>query len=802
MNVMLKRSRRVAGASSCLTMPVWQHRCCCRSALMVALAIFAAIPVFAQRERGELRLEVQDPKGGALVASVELVSEANQVRRNFATDQSGDYVVRELPFGVYHLRVSHPAFSPAERIVEVHSEVPVILSITLGLAPVQSRVNVTDSATLVDPQRTGAIYSVGPQAIRETLPGQPGRVLTDLVDSEPGWLYEANGVLHPRGSEYGVQFVVNGLPLTENRSPAFAAPLESQNVESMRVMTAGFPAEYGRKLGGVIEVTAPNEVVPGLHLTTAIGGGSFSTENGYAGLGYGHAASQLTLTGDASATDRYLDPPVIANYTNRGSTGGVTGTYSRDLTSRDRLRLSIRHDQVRYLVPNELVQQEAGQRQDSTSEETSGQVDYQRILTPSLLFSAEGSVREQSFGLWSNALATPVVISQQRGFREGYGRVTLAGQHGAHDWKIGADTLFNPVHEALQYLITDASLFDPGTALRFNFLDHRSDLEPSAFAEDEWHRRNWNFRLGVRYDYYRFVVSESAVSPRLAVSHYFSSAGVLVHASYDRVFQNPAIENLLLASSPEVNQISSLVQRLPVRPARANYYEVGLTKGFGGRLRFDANVFRRDFRNYSDDNTLLNTGVSFPIADSSAWIEGVEAKLELPRWGRFSGFLTYANQIGVGQGPITGGLFIGAQAIADVPDNSRFPVSQDQRNTGRARLRFQANKRLWLAADGSFGSGLPVELDTGDSNPGFLLAQYGPRVLGRVDFARGRVRPSYSLDASTGIDLYRKDTKTVTFEAQGSNLTNHLNVINFASLFSGTAIAIPRSVAVQMAVGF
>jgi hypothetical protein len=769
---------------------------------VLALVIFAAISVFAQRERGELRLEVQDPKGGPLVASVELVSEANQVQQNFVTDQGGGYVVRELLFGVYHLRVSHEAFLPAERMVEVRSEVPLTVSITLGLAPVESRVNVTDSATLIDTRRTGATSSVGPQAIRETLPAQPGRALTDLVNSEPGWLYEANGVLHPRGSEYDVQFVVNGLPLTENRSPAFAPPLESEDVESMRVMTAGFPAEYGRKLGGVIEVTAPNDVVPGLHLTTAIGAGSFSTVNGYVGLGYGHRSSQFTLTGDASATDRYLDPPVIDNYTNRGSTGGVTAAYSRDLTSRDRLRLSIRHDQIRYLVPNELVQQEAGQRQDSASEETSGQVDYQRILTPSLLLSAEGSVRDQSFRLWSNALATPVIIGQQRGFREGYARVTLAGQHGAHDWKIGADTLFNPAHEALQYLITDPSQFDPGTALSFSFLDRHWDVEPSAFVEDQWHRANWNLSLGVRYDYYHFVVSESAVSPRVAVSHYFDSAGILLHASYDRVFQNPAVENLLLASSPEVNQIGSLVLRLPVRPARADYYEVGLTKGLGGKLRFDANVFRRDFRNYADDNTLLNTGVSFPVADASAWIEGVEAKLELPRWGRFSGFLSYANQIGVGQGPITGGLFIGAQAVGDVPDNSRFPVSQDQRNTGRARLRFQANKQLWLAADGSYGSGLPVQLDTGDSDPDFLLAQYGPRVLGQVDFARGRVKPSYSLDASAGLDLYRKDNKTVSFQAEASNLTNHLNVINFASLFSGTAIAIPRSVAVRMAVGF
>jgi hypothetical protein len=47
-----------------------------------------------------------------------------------------------------------------------------------------------------------------------------------------------------------------------------------------------------------------------------------------------------------------------------------------------------------------------------------------------------------------------------------------------------------------------------------------------------------------------------------------------------------------------------------VRPARANYYEVGLTKAILGKLRLDANVFRRDIRNYSDDDVLLDTRIS------------------------------------------------------------------------------------------------------------------------------------------------------------------------------------------------
>ncbi|MGH9342837.1 MAG: TonB-dependent receptor [Terriglobia bacterium] len=756
----------------------------------------------SQPTLGELRLKVRDPNGDPLVASVELVSRAAHVERNFLTGQNGNYTARVLPFGVYRLRISHAGFIPNQQLIQIRSEVPLRVSVTLGLAPVRSQVNVSDSATLVDPESVRTAYSVGSRAIKEELPAQIGRSLTDLVDEEPGWLYEANGILHPRGSEYDVQFVVNGVPVTENRSPAFAPAFEPGNVESMRVMTAGFPAEYGRKLGGVVEVSAPDDSILGLHLTAASEAGSFSSANSQVGIGYGQGPNQFTLTGNAGLADRYLDPPVLANYTNHGSTGGFTAAYARNLTRRQRVRFSVVHHEVRYLVPNELVQENAGQRQDISTEETGGQADYELDISPSLLFEAEGSVRDNSFNLWSNDLSTPVVIGQQRGFREGYGQVALAGHYGRHDWKVGTDAIFNPVREALQYQITNASLFDPNTPLSFSFRDRRTDLEPAAYAEDEIHLKNWNVSLGVRYDDYHFVAHESAWSPRAAVSHYYASTGLLVHASYDRIFQTPAMENLLLASSPQVDQITSLVLRLPVEPSRGNYYEAGVTKSFFGQLRLDANVFRRDFRNYSDDDTLLDTGVSFPIAYASAWIQGVEGKLELPRWGRFSGFASYANQEGVGQGPITGGLFIGAEAVEGVPDNSHFWVSQDQRNTARGHLRFQATKRLWLASDTSFGSGLPVELDTGDTDYSFLLAQYGPRILSQVDFARGRVRPSYSIDASGGINLYRKEDKAVSLEIEGSNLTNHLNLINFASLFSGTAVSVPRSFEARVKINF
>jgi len=166
------------------------------------------------------------------------------------------------------------------------------------------------------------------------------------------------------------------------------------------------------------------------------------------------------------------------------------------------------------------------------------------------------------------------------------------------------------------------------------------------------------------------------------------------------------------------------------------------------------------------------------------------------RWGRFSGYLSYANQSGTGQGPITGGLFLGDDAANALTDTSKFAVSQDQRNTARARVRFQAQRRVWLATGAQYGSGLPAEIGGADVND--LLAAFGPQILSRVNLQRGRVRPNFSLDAAAGAELFRSEQRSATVQIQAANLTDRLNLINFESLFSGTAVAAPRSVSARV----
>lgn len=747
---------------------------------------------FAQVDSGELRLSVTDSTGLALPSSGTLVSQASQTSREFRTDDAGRCTFQHLPFGLYRLTVAHAGFSTLSTVLEIRSAVPREFHVELTVQAAATELVVTDSATLIDPHRTGVAYSVGARQVREQQSTVPGRGLMDLVNMQPGWLLEANAVLHPRGSENQTLFVVDGLPMDENRSPAFAPDLETGEVQSMSILTGNYPAEYGRKLGGIVEVTTTRDIRPGLHGSAELGGGSFADATGFVSAAYGWKRSAFTLSASGEHTNRYLDPPVPGNFTNTATLDGATGIYDRDLSDADRIHLTFHRKQAAFLVPNENLQQAAGQRQDRNSREDLGQAAWTHGFSPRLLFSLRAAVEDLSANLWSNTLATPIVAFQQRGFRRGYWNATVAAHEGRHEIKAGVDAYYAPVSEALQYRITDPMLFDPSTPQNFNFFDHRLDREQAVFAQDTMRFGNLTLSAGLRWDHYSLVVKDNAWSPRLGAAWYWPKADLVLRLSYDRAFLTPALENLLLASSPQVDSVDPSVLRIPLRPSRGNFVETGFSQGILGKMRLDASFYRRTFVDFADDDVFLNTGISFPIAFHSAQVRGVDVKLELPHWGAFSGFLSYSNMIGAARLPVAGGLFLGDNAVGAVGAAGSFPISQDQRNTARARLRYQVLPRLWVAAIGTYGSGLPVDIEGNPDIPA-LVSQYGPRMIGRVNFSTGRVRPNFSLDASLGADLWKQDKRSLRLQVAAENLSNRLNVINFAGLFSGTAVALPRS---------
>jgi hypothetical protein len=802
-----------------------------KKALIIVVLLWA-LPMFAQSFTGELRLTVTDPSGAGVKSTIELISQSNQYRSTLTTDDQGNLDAKRLPYGIYQLTIEAPAFAKFSESVDIRSALPMDRTIRLKVATVSESANVTAPTTLVDPYRAGSVNEIGVEAIQNRLTALPGRSMQDLVNSEPGWLYEGNAVLHPRGSEYQTQFVVDGIPLSDNRSPSFGPePAEADDIESIKIYTAGIPAEFGRKMGGVVEVNTLKNQDPGFHGQLTLFGGTYDTAGINTQDQYTSGKNTFGLSASGNMTGHYLNPVVPENYTNNGTVANFSVSYERELTPKDRLTMIVRHELARYQIPNELVQQNGaylpnannmvgcppvppadepsdcvyipgGQLQTGDNFETMGSISYQHTFSSNAIGVVHGMSRDNSIDFYSNQNSWPLNATNHNDFKEIYFNGSVSVHHGRQEFKAGieADNIF--LHENTSYVIPDCAnpndpqcpinlgILDSG-AITFAFQGKRPDLEQSAYVEDAIRLGNWSVDAGLRWDHYQLLLNQNAVSPRLAVSHYFPAAGINIHFSYDRIFQTPSFENILLASSPQAEAIDNSVPavQLPVQPSHGNYYEWGATKAFFGKLRFDANAFRRQVNNYADDSQILSTGISFPVAFDHAILYGAEAKIEVQQWGRFSGFASYSYIVGNAWFPVTGGLFLGDDAIN--PTTGHFPDSQDQRHTVRGRVRYQVAPRVWIAVGADYNTGLPFQPDL---TPQQYATEYGQVVVNHLSFVNNnaRISPYSTQNASLGVDLYQHEKRSVRFQGDVANLSNTLEVIDFGGLFSGNAIGPAR----------
>ena len=452
--------------------------------LCLACLSLCAWPAFGQVNTGELRLKVTDPTGAGVAAPVSIVSQGNQYNLSIATNAQGTADIHRIPYGIYLVTIRRQGFTVVSNTVQIGSAIPIDYAVKLEVAPVNTSVAVNAEETLIDPDLPSSIMQIGSKQIEDRVQSLPGRSVQDLVNTQPGWLYEGNAVLHPRGSENQTQFVIDGIPLTDNRSPSFGPEIGADDLESMSIYTAGFPAEYGRKLGGVVELNTKRNPNEGLHGQLILSGGTYDTLGGYGQLQDTWGKNTLGGTASGGRSSHYLNPVVPENYSNSGTTGDFSIRYERDFDDRNRLITSVRHELSRFEIPNELVQQDAGQLQTGDNFETMGTVNYQHIFSADSLGSLEGMVRDNANDLYSNDLSTPIIAFQKNDFREGYFKGTYSQHYRNQEFKAGIEVDTTFLHENFNYLITDPDQFDPDTPQALTFLDSRPDLEQSAFVED------------------------------------------------------------------------------------------------------------------------------------------------------------------------------------------------------------------------------------------------------------------------------------------------------------------------------
>jgi hypothetical protein len=783
----------------------------------ICLAATAAAPKLHAQSTATLNGMVLDPSGAAVAgAAVTLENNVTGYRARTETRQDGSFTFSNIPFHSYVVLAERTGFEPGRETLSLRTNIPTDLTIKLKLAGSADSVTVSagEQDLLVNPEETGTHMQMNQKDIEE-LPIQAGnRGIEAILVTFPGFAQNANGAIHPRGAHNQMTFVIDGMPISDQLTGAFANSLDPNIVQTVELFTGNVPAEYGSKVSAVANLTTKSGLNSGRSFSGSATlsaaqfdtlGGSVSVAGGNDKLGY---SAIINLT----ESHRFLDQVSLENWHNGGNSERGFVRLDYNAGAKDNLRLNLMSGRSSFQLANLKSQQFVGMDQRQQLEDVSIALGWVHTFNATTTLDSTTSYRSAISQLFPSPHDIPVTASQSRHLSTFFQGTRVSSIRGRHNLRGGIDIQLFPVSENFVFGITSPLFNIPGTegynpnvaphdltrgGTPFVFSKKDSGGLYSGFFQDNFKAGNWFFSLGLRFDSYHYLSSGNQLQPRVGVTYQIKKSNTVLRASYSRLYQTPPNENLLLSNSPQAATISppAVIDQLGgyqlIISEKQDFIEAGLQQALGRYASLDVNWYHKQSRNLQDNNNFLNTGIIFPISLSQIRVNGLEARVVMTPYKGFTvtGSLTHYHAVATP--PFTGGLYIGNDAISALTAGP-FVIDHDQVLAAQAIVNYSSNNGFFTTLTTRYDSGLvcnpsdPLQValdpDYSDLLPYVKLVENPPRVKGRT-----------ILDVVAGYQHTSEGKRRWEVSGIVSNITDKIGLYNFQSAFVGTRLVQPRT---------
>jgi len=219
--------------------------------------VLLALTAVAQVQNGQFTGVVSDPSGAAIVgAKVTVINKATNLSITGATNASGNYLIRELPPGVYDISVQASGFrNYSNKDVTVNAGTTTRVDAKLLVGQAQEVVEVSGEAALVNIDDSKLAETVTSTQI-SNLPLN-GRNVYDLIRMNPGAV-DVRGVDFENGHGTVVNglrenfngFLINGVSNKGLSGGNVNTPIED-TVQEFQQLTLNNSAQYGNSAGSI-----------------------------------------------------------------------------------------------------------------------------------------------------------------------------------------------------------------------------------------------------------------------------------------------------------------------------------------------------------------------------------------------------------------------------------------------------------------------------------------------------------------------------------------------------------------------
>jgi len=761
-------------------------------AVAICVLLVCATSGFAQSDASIRGTVVAKADSSVLPnADVQIESSVVPMPLHATSGTDGQFAFQRLPPGQYALKVSLASFQEQRIVFTLKPREVQNLTLELTLKGIEQTVEVTAGAELT------ATYSPNSTVLQketvDDLPLDQRNNLPDMIAmTAPSMIRSHDDFVHVRGNEIALNTFINGVSFWENPHTVFSSGLSPDIIQSVNVMTGNFPAEYGNRFGGVVDIATKSGLSLNNEGSLTLGAGTALRNNAAIEFGGHSQKAGYYFYGSGFESGRFLSPndPRSIHDTGRGARSFAQFDFT--LNSANSVKAVLMGDGTNFQIPKTNIDDQfrPGANASEQTREQTAIVTWSHTVSNHSLFTTSFYQRWSHMALLQANDPLAAVARNERTLNTTGVKADFEKFFEGHTLKGGVDLVLLRPDEALFYDSKGFGRFSdllglPDVEVQgpegrpITFAAHKTGGQGSVYLQDTVQlSRELTANVGFRVDRYSLATSRTHFSPRLNFAYRLSGATV-VHASYNHFFVPPAVENVLISSGGLTEFLEGFEQPLPaLQPIIENQVEVGVTHTVTRNFRVGLSSYYR-----KSDNPVHT--VLFPDSRIYAYANfdkgkayGMEVKLEAPIIERLgiSGYLNYALGRVYLWNPVVAGF---VEEAHHVEDAGRFLAPMDQTHTLNAGLKYRhRDGRIWVGMTFEYGSGTPTEAE---------------EMEGEAMAAPLRVPDHFTQNVSVGIDVLRhRDRSRMGLQFNVENLTNNVYKVAQESAFSPGEYFNPR----------
>lgn len=223
-----------------------------RYALILLIVLLLGAAFLDAATTGKLAVRVRDGQGKALEFVNVVVMQGTQRVTGGQTNAKGTAIIINIPPGLYTVKFTLISYDDY-----IFRDVRIQVDQTTNLSPVMNRagiklsaVTVTATEDKVEKDRVGTARNIEMTQMTDTAVSD----VAGIVSLQAG-VTNIGGELHIRGGRANeVNYTVDGMSVSDPVDGGATLQVDTDAISDMKVMTGGFPAEYGNAQSGVINI--------------------------------------------------------------------------------------------------------------------------------------------------------------------------------------------------------------------------------------------------------------------------------------------------------------------------------------------------------------------------------------------------------------------------------------------------------------------------------------------------------------------------------------------------------------------